>query len=235
MKSIQGTKTEQNLLKAFAGESQARNRYTLFAQKAKEEGYEQIMGIFAETAEQELAHATRFFKFMQGGMVSITAEYPAGRIGNTAENLLEAAEGEKLEWSALYNDFESVAIDEGFKDVATAFKMISEVEAFHEWRYRKLLERLENGSIFKREAPIRWQCRNCGYIYEGSVAPARCPGLPRTPRVFRTGKGQLLDKTIYLFIRPYPWRTPLSATGISIFDKLSLSPSLPQLHRRTRK
>lgn len=174
MKSIQGTKTEQNLLKAFAGESQARNRYTLFAQKAKEEGYEQIMGIFAETAEQELAHATRFFKFMQGGMVSITAEYPAGRIGNTAENLLEAAEGEKLEWSALYNDFESVAIDEGFKDVATAFKMISEVEAFHEWRYRKLLERLENGSIFKREAPIRWQCRNCGYIYEGSVAPARC-------------------------------------------------------------
>ena len=150
MKSIQGTKTEQNLLKAFAGESQARNRYTLFAQKAKEEGYEQIMGIFAETAEQELAHATRFFKFMQGGMVSITAEYPAGRIGNTAENLLEAAEGEKLEWSALYNDFESVAIDEGFKDVATAFKMISEVEAFHEWRYRKLLERLENGSIFKR-------------------------------------------------------------------------------------
>ena len=155
MKSIQGTKTEQNLLKAFAGESQARNRYTLFAQKAKEEGYEQIMGIFAETAEQELAHATRFFKFMQGGMVSITAEYPAGRIGNTAENLLEAAEGEKLEWSALYNDFESVAIDEGFKD----------------------------GSIFKREAPIRWQCRNCGYIYEGSVAPARCPACLE-PRAF---------------------------------------------------
>ena len=183
MKSIQGTKTEQNLLKAFAGESQARNRYTLFAQKAKEEGYEQIMGIFAETAEQELAHATRFFKFMQGGMVSITAEYPAGRIGNTAENLLEAAEGEKLEWSALYNDFESVAIDEGFKDVATAFKMISEVEAFHEWRYRKLLERLENGSIFKREAPIRWQCRNCGYIYEGSVALARCPACLE-PRSF---------------------------------------------------
>lgn len=183
MKSIQGTKTEQNLLKAFAGESQARNRYTLFAQKAKEEGYEQIMGIFAETAEQELAHATRFFKFMQGGMVSITAEYPAGRIGNTAENLLEAAEGEKLEWSALYNDFESVAIDEGFKDVATAFKMISEVEAFHEWRYRKLLERLENGSIFKREAPIRWQCRNCGYIYEGSVAPARCQACLE-PRAF---------------------------------------------------
>ena len=188
MKSIQGTKTEQNLLKAFAGESQARNRYTLFAQKAKEEGYEQIMGIFAETAEQELAHATRFFKFMQGGMVSITAEYPAGRIGNTAENLLEAAEGEKLEWSALYNDFESVAIDEGFKDVATAFKMISEVEAFHEWRYRKLLERLENGSIFKREAPIRWQCRNCGFVFEGKKAPVNCPACAHPQAYFEPMK-----------------------------------------------
>ena len=188
MKSIQGTKTEQNLLKAFAGESQARNRYTLFAQKAKEEGYEQIMGIFAETAEQELAHATRFFKFMQGGMVSITAEYPAGRIGNTAENLLEAAEGEKLEWSALYNDFESVAIDEGFKDVATAFKMISEVEAFHEWRYRKLLERLENGSIFKREAPIRWQCRNCGYVHKGKKAPQLCPACQHPQAYFERKK-----------------------------------------------
>ena len=188
MKSIQGTKTEQNLLKAFAGESQARNRYTLFAQKAKEEGYEQIMGIFAETAEQELAHATRFFKFMQGGMVSITAEYPAGRIGNTAENLLEAAEGEKLEWSALYNDFESVAIDEGFKDVATAFKMISEVEAFHEWRYRKLLERLENGSIFKREAPIRWQCRNCGFIMEAMEAPKVCPACLHPQAYFEVKK-----------------------------------------------
>ena len=173
MKSIQGTKTQQNLLKAFAGESQARNRYTLFAQKAKEEGYQQIMSVFAETAEQELAHATRFFKFLPGGMVTITAEYPAGRIGDTAENLLEAAEGEKLEWTALYNDFELVAIDEGFKDVATAFKMIAEVEAFHEWRYRKLLERLENETMFKREIPI----------YEGNVAPARCPACLE-PRAF---------------------------------------------------
>lgn len=184
MKTIQGSKTEQNLLKAFAGESQARNRYTLFAKVAKREGYEQIMGIFAETAEQELAHATRFFKLMTGGgMVGITAEYPAGRIGTTTENLLEAAEGERLEWSELYNNFEQTALDEGFKDAAAAFKMISEVESFHEWRYRKLLERLEQGSIFRRDAPIRWQCRNCGYIYEGEVAPARCPACLE-PRSF---------------------------------------------------
>lgn len=175
MKNIKGSITEQNLLKAFAGESQARNRYNLFAKVAKEEGYEQIMGVFAETAEQEFAHATRFFKFLEGGMVSITSEYPAGRIGTTAENLLEAAEGEKLEWSALYNDFEQTAVDEGFKDVATAFKKIAEVESFHEWRYRKLLERLENGTIFLRDTKIRWQCRNCGFIYEGVKPPARCP------------------------------------------------------------
>ena len=183
MKSIQGTQTEQNLLKAFAGESQARNRYTLFAQKAREEGYEQISAVFAETADQELAHATRFFKSLQGGIVSITAEYPAGRIGNTAENLLEAAQGELLEWSDLYNNFEQVAVDEGFKEVAVAFKMIAQVENFHEWRYRKLLERLQNDTVFKREKTIRWQCRNCGYIYEGTVAPARCPACLE-PRAF---------------------------------------------------
>lgn len=183
MKSIQGTQTEQNLLKAFAGESQARNRYTLFAQKAREEGYEQISAVFAETADQELAHATRFFKFLQGGMVSITAEYPAGRIGNTAENLLEAAQGELLEWSDLYNNFEQEAVDEGFKEVAAAFKMIAQVENFHEWRYRKLLERLQNDTVFKREKTIRWQCRNCGYIYEGTMAPARCPACLE-PRAF---------------------------------------------------
>ena len=183
MKSIQGTQTEQNLLKAFAGESQARNRYTLFAQKAREEGSEQISAVFAETADQELAHATRFFKFLQGGMVSITAEYPAGRIGNTAENLLEAAQGELLEWSDLYNNFEQVAVDEGFKEVAAAFKMIAQVENFHEWRYRKLLERLQNDTVFKREKTIRWQCRNCGYIYEGTMAPARCPACLE-PRAF---------------------------------------------------
>ena len=175
MKNIKGSQTEQNLLKAFAGESQARNRYSLFADVAKKEGYEQIGGIFLETAEQELAHATRFFNILEGGLVTITAEYPAGRVGSTSENLLEAAEGEKMERSALYNNFESVAEEEGFKDAARAFKRIAEVEAFHEWRYRKLLERLEDGTTFSREQPIRWQCRNCGYIYEGKEAPAKCP------------------------------------------------------------
>jgi rubrerythrin len=175
MKSIKGTRTEQNLLKAFAGESQARNRYNLFAEVAKQEGYEQIMGIFAETAEQEYAHASRFFKFLDGGMVTITAEYPAGRIGTTTENLLEAAEGEKLEWSTLYYDFEQTAIDEGFKDVAAAFKKIAEVESFHEWRYRRMLQRLEEGTMFMRDEAIIWQCRNCGYICKAKDAPHICP------------------------------------------------------------
>ena len=175
MKNLHGTKTEANLLKAFAGESQARNRYNLFAEVAKQEGYEQIMGIFAETADQEYAHATRFFKFLDGGMVTITAEYPAGRIGTTTENLLEAAEGEKMEWSALYFDFEQTAIDEGFKDVAAAFKRIAEVEAFHEWRYRRMLQRLEDGTMFLRDDVIVWQCRNCGYLHEGVKAPLACP------------------------------------------------------------
>lgn len=175
MKNIHGTKTEANLLKAFAGESQARNRYNLFAEVARKEGYEQIMGIFAETAEQEYAHATRFFKFLDGGMVTITAEYPAGRVGTTTENLLEAAEGEKLEWSALYNDFEQTAIDEGFKDVAAAFKKIAEVEAFHEWRYRRMLQRLEEGTMFLRNEITVWQCRNCGYIHEDTRPPRVCP------------------------------------------------------------
>ena len=143
MKTIKGTITEQNLLKAFAGESQARNRYSIFAEVAKKEGYEQISGIFLETADQEKAHAKRFFDYLEGGMVMITADYPTGPVGNTAQNLLEAAEGEKLEWSSLYADFSGIAADEGFKDIATAFKMIAKVEEFHEWRYRKLLARVE--------------------------------------------------------------------------------------------
>lgn len=173
---LKGSFTEQNLLKAFAGESQARNRYTFFAQTAKEEGYEQIAGIFNETADQELAHAQRFFNFLtEGGLVLINAEYPAGRIGNTRENLLEAAEGELLEWSDLYNNFSTTALDEGFKDVATAFRMIARAEEFHEWRYRKLLARLEEQDMFRREEPIKWQCRNCGYIHEGTTPPDKCP------------------------------------------------------------
>ena len=182
-KSIQGTLTEQNLLKAFAGESQARNRYTMFAHVAREEGYEQIAAVFLETADQERAHGERFFKFLEGGMVCITADYPAGAIGTTAENLLEAAEGEKLEWSSLYPEFARVAEAEGFKDVATAFKMIMKVEDFHESRYRTLLKHVEESSVFKRTEPVQWQCRNCGFIHTGLAAPGTCPACLH-PRAF---------------------------------------------------
>ena len=174
-KSIKGTKTEQNLLKAFAGESQARNRYTFFASVAKKEGYEQIAAVFLETAEQEKEHAKRFFKFLEGGMVEITASYPAGIIGTTAQNLLEAAEGELDEWNILYKEFEQVAQEEGFPQVATAFKMIASVEVQHEVRYRKLLANLLNETVFKKEEEIEWQCRNCGYVHKGKSAPNTCP------------------------------------------------------------
>lgn len=175
MKSIKGTQTEQNLLKAFAGESQARTRYTFFASVAKKEGYEQIAAIFTETADQEKEHAERFFKFLEGGMVEITASYPAGVIGKTIENLKEAAAGEKDEWSQLYPTFAKVAREEGFDKVADAFEHISEVEQVHEARYLKMLAHLENGTMFKRKEPIKWQCRNCGYVYTGTEAPDTCP------------------------------------------------------------
>ena len=165
-KSIKGTRTEQNLLKAFAGESQARSRYIFFSSKAKKEGYEQIAGVFAETAEQEKEHAERFFKFLEGGDVEITASYPTGPIGTTAENLLAAAKGEKEEWDVLYREFAKVAEEEGFIEIATAFKMISTVEAEHERRYLKLLSRLTDGNFFKRDGnsppyPITDPCFRC--------------------------------------------------------------------------
>ena len=160
-KSVKGTRTEQNLLKAFAGESQARTRYTFFASVAKKEGYEQIAGVFAETADQEKEHAKRFFKFLEGGDLEITASYPAGRIGTTAENLLAAAKGENEEWDVLYPDFAKVAEEEGFPEIANAFKQISKVEAEHERRYLKLLSRITDGNFFKRDGKIWWQCRNC--------------------------------------------------------------------------
>ncbi len=172
---IRGTRTEQNLLKAFAGESQARNRYTFFASAAKDEGFEQISGLFLETAGNEKEHAKIFFKFLEGGDAEITASYPAGRIGTTAENLLAAAEGEKLEWSVLYPDFAEVAGSEGFPDVATAFREVADVETQHEQRYRKLLANVEAGSVFTKDKPIRWKCRNCGYVHEGASAPTVCP------------------------------------------------------------
>jgi len=174
--SIKGTKTEQNLLKAFAGESQARNRYTYAAGVAKKEGFEQISAIFIETAENEREHAKVFFKFLEGGDLEITASYPAGVIGTTADNLLAAAEGEKMEWGTLYPDFAKVAEDEGFTDVAEAFKEIGEVEAYHERRYRKLLSNVQNGMVFVRgENTLKWKCRNCGYVHEGPEAPDLCP------------------------------------------------------------
>lgn len=175
MSSLKGTRTEQNLLKAFAGESQARMRYNYFAKQAKKEGLEQIAAIFEETAINEKEHAKRFFKFLEGGMVEITASYPAGVIGTTAENLKAAADGENEEWTELYPEFAKIAEEEGFKEVAVAFKMIAKVEKAHEDRYRTLYNNLEEGKVFEREGVLIWKCRNCGYIHEGKKAPKTCP------------------------------------------------------------
>jgi rubrerythrin len=175
MASLKGSKTEKNLLKSFAGESQARNRYTFFASVARKEGYIQIQRIFEETAANEKEHAEVFFKYLKGGEVEITAAYPAGKIGTTEENLLAAAEGELLEWGTLYPDFAKVARKEGFLDVAESFTEIAEVEEEHEKRYRKLLENVKNGTIFKRDEEVEWHCLNCGYIHHGKEAPEVCP------------------------------------------------------------
>jgi rubrerythrin len=173
--NLKGSQTEKNLLKAFAGESQARNRYTYFASAAKKEGFEQISAIFLETAENEKEHAKIFFKFLEGGGVEITAIYPAGKIGTTAENLLAAANGEKEEWGTLYPEFEKVAKEEGFEEAAIAFREIAEVEEQHEKRYRKLLENVKAGKVFKKDKVVKWHCRNCGYVHEGKEAPETCP------------------------------------------------------------
>lgn len=175
MKDIKGTQTEKNLLAAFAGESQARNRYSFFASKAKKEGYEQIAAVFLETADNEKEHAEVFFKHLKGGMAMITAEYPAGSIGATTENLNEAAEGEKMEWGTLYPDFASTAEKEGFPEIARSFREIAKVEAYHEKRYRKLLGNITSGQVFKRDKVMKWKCRNCGYVYEGTEPPKTCP------------------------------------------------------------
>lgn len=175
MEKLKGSQTEKNLLKAFAGESQARNRYTYFASEARKEGLEQISAIFLETAENEREHAKVFFKYLEGGEVTIEASYPAGKIGKTNENLLAAAEGEKLEWGTLYPEFEKVARQEGFTKVAESFKEIAEVEMEHEKRYRKLLENVKAGTVFKRDKVVKWKCRNCGYVHEGKEAPKVCP------------------------------------------------------------
>ena len=188
MKSIKGTRTEKNLLTAFAGESQARNRYTFFASAAKKEGYEQIAAVFEETASQEKEHAKRFFTFLEGGMVEITATYPAGVIGTTAENLQAAAEGEYEEHAILYPEFAKIAAEEGFPKIAAAFLAIATVEAEHEARYRKLLERVEGGKYFERDEEIVWQCRNCGYLTKGKKAPEVCPACLHARAFFEQKK-----------------------------------------------
>ncbi len=174
-KSIKGTQTEKNLLAAFAGESQARNRYTFFASVARKEGYEQIANIFSETAGNEKEHAEVFFGYLEGGDVEITADFPAGVVGNTLANLEAAAEGEKMEWSVIYAEAEKAARDEGFPEIAVSFKEIAEVEEFHEERYRKLAANVAGGEVFKKNTAVKWHCLNCGYIHEGKEAPEECP------------------------------------------------------------
>lgn len=174
-KTIKGSLTEQNLLKAFAGESQAKNRYEFFAKQAKKDGFEHIAAIFMQTAKEEQAHAKRFFKFLEGGMVEITAAYPAGIIHGTADNLKAAAEGENEEWTLLYPEFEKIAREEGFPQVATAFKMIAKVEAEHEKRYLRLLQNVSEDRVFIREGKVWWECMVCGYSYESVKALENCP------------------------------------------------------------
>lgn len=175
MPSIKGTQTEKNVLAAFAGESQARNRYTYFASVARKEGYEQIAAIFLDTADNEKEHAKVFFSLLEGGDAEITASYPAGVIGDTAANLAAAAAGERLEWTTLYQNFAETAEKEGFKEIAIAFKEIAEVEEQHEKRYLKLLENVRNGKVFQRDEVVLWRCRNCGYVHKGKSAPKICP------------------------------------------------------------
>lgn len=175
MADLKGTKTEQNLLKAFAGESQARNRYTYFASVAKKEGYNQISAIFQETADNEKEHAKRFFKFLEGGDLEITATYPAGKIGTTIENLKASAAGENEEHTEIYPSFAAIAKEEGFPEIAACFEMIAKVEVEHENRYNKLVANIENSEVFKKSGTVRWKCRNCGYVHEGAEAPQTCP------------------------------------------------------------
>ena len=180
---FKGSKTENHVLAAFAGESQARNRYTYFASTAKKEGYEQISSIFLETADNEKEHAKLFFKLLRGGETEIVAAYPAGVIGTTAENLKAAATGEHLEWATLYQGFAEVAEKEGFTEASMTFSRVAEVERFHEVRYRSLLENVTDGTYFKKDSSAKWHCRNCGYVFEGREVPDQCP-VCQHPRAF---------------------------------------------------
>jgi len=183
MRNLKGTKTEKNILTAFAGESQARNRYTYFASQAKKEGYEQIRGIFLETADNEKEHAKRLFKFLEGGEVEIAASFPAGVIGNTKENLKASAAGEKYEHTKMYPEFAVTAEEEGFNEIAAVFEAIAVAEKQHEKRYLALLENIEKDRVFKREKIVKWRCRNCGYVHEGTEAPEKCPACAH-PRAY---------------------------------------------------
>ena len=184
MKSLKGTKTEKNLLTAFAGESQARNRYTYFASKAKKEGYEQISGIFAETADNEKEHAERLFKFLEGGEAEVTAAFPAGIIGKTVDNLKAAAAGENHEHTTMYPEFAKIADEEGFNEIASVFRSIAVAEKQHEKRYLALAENIEKDRIFKRDKVVKWRCRNCGYIHEGTEPPDKCPACAHAKAYF---------------------------------------------------
>lgn len=186
--SIKGTQTEKNLLKAFAGESQAKNRYEWYAKVASSEGYQQIAELFTETANQEQSHAKQFFKFLEGGVVEITSTYPAGLIGSTLENLNAAANGEHEEWSELYPEFARIAEEEGFKKVASVFKLIAQIEAQHEKKYRKLIENIETGKVFESDEEEEWECRKCGYVHKGKKALKNCPACNHPQAYFEKKK-----------------------------------------------
>mgnify|MGYP002621490732 FL=1 len=191
MKSVKGTQTEKNLLTSFAGESQARNRYTFFASAAKKEGYEQISAIFTETAEQEKEHAKRMFKYLEGGMVEITASFPAGVIGKTLDNLKAAAAGENEEWTEAYPHFAEVADAEGFPEIAEMYRRIAIAEKGHEERYRAFIKNIEEGTVFAKEEETVWQCRNCGYIHVGKEAPESCPACNHPQAYFEVKKSNM--------------------------------------------
>jgi len=187
-KSIKGTKTEKNLLTSFAGESQARNRYTYFASVAKKEGYEQVAGIFAETADQEKEHAKKMFKFLEGGEVEICAMFPAGVIGTTEQNLLAAACGENEEWSEAYPKFAKEADEEGFPEIADMYRNICIAEKNHEDRYRVLLENIKNKTVFSKPEKVEWMCRNCGFVITDTNAPELCPACKHSQAYFEVKK-----------------------------------------------
>lgn len=190
-KSIKGTRTEKNLMTSFAGESQARMRYTYFASKAKKEGFEQIAAIFSETADQEKEHAERMFKYLEGGMVEITASFPAGVIGRTVDNLQEAAAGENEEWAELYPMFADIADEEGFPEIAKMYRHIAIAEKGHEERYRAFVKNIETAQVFAKEGEVVWQCRNCGYIHVGKEAPETCPACLHAQAYFEVKKNNI--------------------------------------------